>query len=261
MREEMALRKYEDLLLGKLGFSKSKKNVNAGGRVGVKSTFSLSGPGDLEREIDVVDTGNEVLIKEREKKIKAAKERDALAIFRYAITGILGWTPQEAAESLTTDIVKQLYLDRIIEYIQFPKDMDRSKDYAWVVSLAFPDDVSTDVSEQILGLYKRVRSGELKRFPKLVFDGEDGYVKLGILLNDYISKNVPASSVQELYDIFSDNARGNVMMHEAYLYHAYHEFYDTPLEYLHDALGSARDDFLFDYYQFMAAYRELETAV
>lgn len=234
-----AIRKYEDYIIG-------------------RAPFSLSGPADLESEADVLETGNEQLRREREKKIKDTKERCALAIIRYAIESILGWTPQEAVDSLTTDIMKQLYLDKVASYVQSPKDGVKPSDYGWLISMAFPNEVAFDVVEHTLSVYEKVKSGEISRYPKRFFDGDDGFYRLGVLLKDYISKNIPAGSVGELYQIFSDSAAMNVVLHEASLYSAYHEFFDTPLEYLHDALGAEGDDFLFDFYQFMAACAELD---
>ena len=124
--------------------------------------------------------------------------------------------------------------------------------------MAFPNEVTFDVVEHTLSVYEKVKSGEISRYPKRFFDGDDGFYRLGVLLKDYISKNIPAGSVAELYQIFSDSAEMNAAMHKACLYSAYHEFFDTPLEYLHDALGAEGDNFLFDYYQFMAACTELD---
>ena len=241
MQEEYAetIRVYEDALLGKV-------------------TFKLHGPSNLEKESDVMETGNDKLRKEWEKRVKEYKERHALAVIAYAITGILRWTPQEAIESLTDDIMRQLLLDKVASYVKNPKDGVSSSNYGWLVAMAFPDDVAFDAAEQALSVYKKVRSGEFSRYPARFFDGDDGFVKLGVLLKHYIAENIAAASVWELYELFSDTARANTLMHDAMLYSPYHEFYDTPLEYLHDALGADGDDFLFDYYQYMNAYEEVE---
>lgn len=238
MSTESALRKYEDYLLG-------------------KTTFSLKGPDDIEKEPVYDGSDSEEMKMERKRKIALAKEKDALEIVRYAVTKILGWTPQEAMESVNADIINQLKLDKIIAYIQFPKNLSRKRDFTWVIHKAFPRETRYDVAEQILQLYERVKTGNQKRFPKRAFDGEDGSLKLAILLKDYISKNLPARNVTELYDFFGNCGKANIKMHEAKLYYAYRELYETPLDYLHESLGSEKDEFLYGYYQYMTALGEI----
>lgn len=89
-----------------------------------------------------------------------------MEIVRYAITKILCWTPQEAMESMTPEIMSQLHLDRIATYIQFPKDLSRTKDYVWMIHKAFPKETSYDITKQIFQLYQKVKRGEFRRFPE-----------------------------------------------------------------------------------------------
>ena len=239
LNTEITLRKYEDFLLG-------------------KTAFSIKGPSDIEKEPEGDDADIEEAKAERKRKIADAKQKEALAIVRYAVTELLEWTPQDAMDSMNEEIMEQLRLDKIITYIRYPKDLSKKKDFNWMIHLAFPNETRYDVGEQVLKLYQRVKSGELKRFPKRVFEGDNGAQKLAILLKDFISKNLVAKSVAELYEIFGDSAKGNVLMHDAKLFYAYHELYDTPLEYLHESLGSSRDEFLYSYYQYMSALTEIE---
>ena len=180
---EITLRKYEDFLLGKVA-------------------FSIKGPSDIEKEPEGDDADIEEAKAERKRKIADAKQKEALAIVRYAVTELLEWTPQDAMDSMNEEIMEQLRLDKIITYIRYPKDLSKKK--------------------------------------------------------DFISKNLVAKSVAELYEIFGDSAKGNILMHDAKLFYAYHELYDTPLEYLHESLGSSRDEFLYSYYQYMSALTEIE---
>lgn len=238
MAHEVAIRKYEDYLLG-------------------KSNFMLKGPTFIEKESHFEGEGNEQARRQREQRVKDSKEEDALAIVRYAITTILGWTPEEAMGSLTYEIMEQLKLDRIITYVQYPKDLSKSKDFSWMVHRAFPKETNFDVKAQILDLYDRIQKGDLARFPKRVFEGPNGIEKLGILLNDFISKNIPATSVTDLYAFFGDSGMANAVLKEAQLYYAYRDFFNTPLEYLHESLGDSGDDFLYHYHQYMGAMQEM----
>lgn len=239
MPYEAALRRYEDFLLG-------------------KSNFMLKGPSFVEKESDLDGEGNEKARLKREQRVKDAKEKSALAIVRYAITSILGWTPDEAMGSLTYEIMQQLKLDRIISYIQYPKDLSRKKDVSWMVHRAFPHETDYDIKTQTLDLYRRLMRGEINRFPKHVFEGPNGIEKLAILLSDFITKNIPASSIADLYHFFGDSGAANAALKEHQLYYAYRDYFNTPLEYLHESLGDSGDDFLYHYYQYMSVLEEMQ---
>ena len=64
---EITLRKYEDFLLGKVA-------------------FSIKGPSDIEKEPEGDDADIEEAKAERKRKIADAKQKEALAIVRYAVT-------------------------------------------------------------------------------------------------------------------------------------------------------------------------------
>lgn len=239
MPYEIALRRYEDYLLG-------------------KCSFMLRGPALIEKESTYEGEGNEYLKEVREQKIADAKEEDALAIVRYAITSILGWEPQEAMTSLDASIMKQLKLDKIMTYVQYPKDLNKSKDYAWMVHKAFPDETIYDLNQQVLEMYSRLKQSEIKRFPKRVFEGPTGMEKLAILLNEFISTRIPASTIEDLYEFFGNSGRANEELKDAKLYYAYRDYYNTPLEYLHESLGESCDTFLYHHYQYMGVLEEME---
>lgn len=236
MSKELALKNYEDFLIG-------------------KGDFTLKGPINIETESDVSHVADRKI--QREQTIKKAKENDALEIVKYAIEGILGWEPQTAMDYLDENIFKQLSLDKVISYIEYPKDLNKSKDYTWMIHKAFPNETIYDQSDNALKLYARVQSGELKRFPKRTFTGVNGTEKLRILLNYFIDHNIAKTDNESLYKLFADNAKIHVMLHDAQLYYAYKDKYDSPLEYLHDSLGENGDDFLYKYYRYMSCLEEV----
>jgi len=234
--EETALRKYEDMLLG-------------------KAEFTMKSPHNLDRKEDSYGSLGHPAKQEQDTEISKLKETNALAVVRYAVNDILQWTPQEAMDCMTVDIARQLRLDVIAKYVNYPADLSRSKDYAWLIHRAFPEETTYDISREAVQLYERVLRGELSRFPKRIFNGENGAKKLSILLRVYISNNIPSASVDELYAIFGDPATGNARLHEAKLYYPCHENYETPLDYLNQALGNQNDDFLYNYYTFMTVLK------
>ena len=242
MANEIALRKYEDFMLG-------------------KSPFMLKGPSFIEQESTYDGEGNEYERRQREQKIKDAKEDDALAIVRYAITSFLGWSPEDALFSLTPEIMEQLKLDKINAYIQYPKDLSKSKDVAWMVHKAFPDDTSYNLKDQVLEMYDRLKRGEIDRFPKRTFEGTYGIEKLTILLMDFITKNIPALSIDELYAFFGNSGEANEILKKVKLYYAYRDHFNTPLDYLHESLGDSGDAFLYYHYQYVNVFNDTKSEI
>lgn len=237
MSKELALKNYEEYMIG-------------------KKDFSLKGPVNIETESDVSHTADRKT--QRENVIKSAKERDALEIVKYAIEGILGWNPETAMEFLDENTFNQLHLDKVMTYIQYPKDLNKSRDYTWMIHKAFPNDTIYDQRDNVLKLYARVKSGEIQRFPKRTFRGENGTEKLRILLKYFIENNIANTDNESLYKLFADNAKIHVMLHDAQLYYAYKDKFDSPLEYLHEALEEDGDPFLYKYYQYLASIEDVK---
>ena len=221
-----ALLAYEELVLGKISTSGKKK-------------FTLSGS---DRE----------------------KEEAAKSIFRYVITELLKWTPEEAQEHLTTDLMRSLHLDVICDsnkqYLRFPPDLVVNEDYDYMVSYCF--DLPYDYRRQLLRQYKRILRGEVPKFHKDCFKGSFGRDKIAYLMHYFIAKTVPASSVENLYEIFANSAAMNKRLKAANLYSAYHNLYTTPLEAMHYSLpDDTRDDFLFNFHRYIQVYKECEKSM
>lgn len=221
-----------------------------------KKKFVINAPSYVEtvKESNISDYSKA----RREKLVESYKEHEALKVVKYIINYILCWSPQEAADHMTKEIFEKTHLSEMTKYIAYPKDIDPDTDYAWLIKRAFPKDVNYDISTQIRKLYEKIQNGEIKRFPKKVFYDHNGSLKLSILLNDFISTNIPSSSIEDLYIIFSDQAKSNKMLKKANLYYAYKDFYDTPLEYLHESLGIYQDNFLYSYYQLMEILKNID---
>ena len=93
------------------------------------------------------------------------KQAAALDIFRYVITDLLGWTPEEAKDCLNDEVVHKMHLDTLIKhYIHCPKDIQKDSDYDYFVAMAFPHDVRYDERDGLITMYKRILRGEQQRF-------------------------------------------------------------------------------------------------
>lgn len=183
------------------------------------------------------------------------KEQAAKDIIHYAIAGILEWTPEEASEHMTPEIVDALKLRKIMRHIHFPIDIDAEKDIDYLACIAYPQ-YTYNIKQQILRVYERVQKGELDRFPKKIFEGARGREKAAILLSEFISKNMIVESVEQLYEKFADSAAMNTKLRKAKMFSAARKLYATPLDYLHNSLpDDVRDDFLYSVWQYASVSR------
>lgn len=245
MSAQAAIRAYDDYVAG-------------------NGAFSLSGPSDLslgeKKYKPRDDIEKEAMFRQRVKNRKmseAAKEQDALCIVRYIVTKILGWSPQDALDHMTPELAKKVSLDMLMRYVSFPPHIPKD-DMRWVIHKAFPAETRYNETEQLYEVYRRVLSGQQQRFPKNLFDGEDGLYRLGLVLKTYISQNIPANSVRELYERFHEPAAGWKILTQAKLFHVTRQPYDTPLDALHDALGTEGIPFYYNYYQCIAVFKAVE---
>ena len=265
-----AIRKYDQYLMGNDSFSlKGPYNIEAIPQHGKKTAGLLPDEdeqGFQEREPENADILDKYAFERRKRenaaKVAAAKEKDALAVVRYAVQSLLRWTPRDAAEHLTPEIVQKLKLDEVIKYVIYPPDLSRADDrlsgYRWLLHKAFPAEVGYDIKYQALGIYEQVRTGKLKQFPRYLFRGPDSRRKLAIMLLDYISRCIPASDVEDLYIKFSNPLAGVRILKKASLYYAYKEMFESPILFLHYALGDSGDPFLFNYYLFADVERAMK---
>ena len=191
----------------------------------------------------------------------ADKESAAKEIVCYAVTELMRWSPEEAMEHMTESIMDALKLTSIVKgYITLPPDLIRQSDYDYIIAKCFG--ISYDHRKQLQRQFQRIQSGEIKKFPKETFKGTNGRAKAAYLLKEFISKNIAAGSIEELYERFADSAAMNKAFERAEIYHVCHRLYGSPLEFLHYSLDTeSRDDFLFTLYQLSAVYKETEIAM
>lgn len=186
------------------------------------------------------------------------KQNAALDIFRYVITELLGWTPEEAKDCLNNEIAHKMHLDSLIKhYIHCPKDIQKDSDYDFFVAMAFPHDVHYDERDGLIAMYKRILRGEQQRFPQHYFIGEHGRYKSSLLLMYVIDHNIPVNEkkIADLYELFADSKRINKKFKEWKLDKSPNDPFSSPLEYLHYSLpDDLANDFLYSYYTFTTVF-------
>jgi len=216
-----------------------------------KSEFNLDDP--MERRLYVTK-------KDRHDNLTAqAKQEQALQILKYVIDVLIDKTPEEALMQFEVPGEAEKYketwkLDTVIEYVHFPPGIKKNN-YKYLFSLIFPKQIKYDEEEQTLGIYRKLLSGEIPRFPRNFFQ-RNADEKLIQMLHEYIHTHMRVTSIDKLYEKFRDPVAGNKILKDARLFSAYKSKSSSPLEYLHMMLIWYREDMpvLFNVYSFLASY-------
>ena len=237
-----AIRQYENLLTGKSDTVRLSGSMRA----------SSGGQNDA---------GDEAALLDRQRN--AEREKDALAVIRYAVKGVLGWEPQKAMDLVTPELYRRICLVPFIKYLSYPPDISRKADLWYPIHRAFPDCTYYNPERHLLSVYHKVESGELAEFLRYLFS-TDTEKKLCLLLRDYVSRHLAYDDIGELYARFNQTKEAHQILKQAKLIRIYPLCFETPLEYLHESLGREQDGFLYGYYQYariVKATREQEKEI
>lgn len=190
------------------------------------------------------------------------KKKNALDIVRYVITDLLGWTPKQAMELFTPEVVRMMGLEYIIDtYVECPPDIDKHVDTDYIVYLAFPLEVRYDPTDKLIKMYKKIMTGEKLKFPRNYFAGNEGRYKASILLMYVINQNIilDKDGSEKLYEMFGNNAYINKKLKEWRIYDVCVKIYHSPIDFLHYSLPEElANNFYYANYSFNNVYREYE---
>ena len=183
---------------------------------------------------------------------KADKQKDALEIVRYVVSEVMEWSPQTAMKSFDWNVVKELKLDEIIEkYITCPTDIDIHEDPDYVIALAYPGQVTYDVEQKVINVYKKILRGGRPRFPKNYFIGDNGAYKAAVLLMYVLSRQLrdEAADIPSLYKMFANTSYINPLLKKWKIGDVFKNLYNSPLDFLHFSLPEDEaDEFLYSNY-------------
>lgn len=187
---------------------------------------------------------------------KKGNERVALTVIHYALEKLLGWNTENAIQLLNPNYISLMKLDQMIKYIAFPSDVSKD-DTDYILYLLYPKYVNYDVQKYTLRIYEDVMNNN-GRYPKDYMYGYLGMLRAKICLQHAINKNCIFQSIDEMYKFFSSKACVKYLKHNK-LYQLYINFYETPLEYMHDSIPtSVKNEFLFHNYMFMQQYQMMQ---
>ncbi len=161
---------------------------------------------------------------------------DFAVIWRYAITNLLHWTPQEAELYLTDDIMKTLVLDRTIKAIGFEKSRTYITDYKYFLNIAFPNEIKYSFTDDALAAYDRVVNYN-ESFPHKFFSLDDiGYGRAKIIMYSLIRKYFSFMPLNDAYAFFSRKSVATKWIKEKRLDMPLNIFFSSPIHFFHEAL-------------------------
>lgn len=199
------------------------------------------------------------------------REKNALAVFKYAIEMFLGWSPYVAKEKLKKPIIRDMRLSKVLTYIDFPVELEPDKDLDYVLSLLYPKQILITKEERILRYYVRLLEQKDRYFVRGYFSESDAREKACICLRYILTNHSKSKSIEQLYNMFSSTRgrgskdegsdienSGKEYLKQYKLDHIASDLYENKLDFLHDALpDSQKNNFLYLYYKF----KERKTSV
>ncbi len=171
--------------------------------------------------------------------------KDIREFLKYVYEDLLHWTPQMIRDYNNAELVKSLYLTKAIKKIPFPSELSADEDFFYVAKFLYPDIIRCSKKHLTLRVYERVLSGDLVKYPKKFFSDADGELNLNICFQYAVSQNLQVKSIEELYAYFSNKEQGIAFLKEARLYNPYVNYYEYPIDILHESLPSQQKNMLF----------------
>lgn len=179
----------------------------------------------------------------------ATSMKYALAIMRYAFEKYLQWGPDVVKAQINKEIMELMHLDLLMKYIQYPVEYDKTKDYFYLALLMYGG-VNEAIRNRTIHIYEKIIAGELSKYPKDYFVGNDGIVRAGICLQYMITNYVSYKNMNDLYHIFSTE-EGYKLLSKYKLLHICRETFDTPVDFLHFVLpAKLKNPFYLNYYRY-----------
>lgn len=129
-----------------------------------------------------------------------ANEKVALQLIKYAIEKLLNWTVDTAVKRFDEYIIKQLKLERIILYIDYPTEVKKG-DVEYILSLIYP--AKMHLSPRVLSerIYRSVLEDK-EQFPREYFSGVHGFQRFCYCLRYLIEHYKVFYNIQDVYKFF-----------------------------------------------------------
>ena len=177
------------------------------------------------------------------------QDKKARIILKFVFEEIFHWTPDEAADMFSKEVIDKMQLQDVVKKITFPPEMDRTVDFYYYVWRVYPKSDTTNTKERTLKAFRQRIAGERKKLPKEFFTDRNGMLRAEICFN-YVLGDIGYTTIKELYELMS-NWRGMAVIRKYGLQDPCMMYYKTPVDYLHHSLAtSQRNEFFCQYYAY-----------
>ncbi len=156
-----------------------------------------------------------------------------IILWRYVIEEMLGWTPQQASNYLTKEIIERLRLKNTLKKIELPVGVGFAKAPKYVLSLCYPDEIKFSITEQVIAEFDRVLADPSTKFTKNFFADALGFKKATICVNYAIARFLSDKSIHELYAFFANEEKAMEFLTKTRLDFVCNELFFGPLEMFH----------------------------
>jgi len=141
----------------------------------------------------------------------SANERLALLCIRFAIEKILKWTPDDAVKYFDSYIIRQMKLDKLVSYIDFPIEVEYGNP-RYILSLLYPRKVRMTQRSMAESMIKTVlNSTEGKQFPREYFVGGIGFQRYCYCLKYLFDTSCPCDTLDDMYE-YMDSPAGKAFL-------------------------------------------------
>lgn len=132
---------------------------------------------------------------------RGANEKVAIQLIRYAIEKLLNWTVDTTVKRFDEYMIKQLKLERIILYIDYPTEVKKGS-IEYILSLLYP--AKMHLSQRILAerIYRSVLEDE-EQFPREYFSGTSGFQRFCHCFRYLIEHYKVFYTIEEAYRFFT----------------------------------------------------------
>lgn len=184
------------------------------------------------------------------------KEKAALDIVRYAVENLLRWSPKEMAAKFNAEVIARMKLNKIVSYIIFPPEADKSRDYFVYAHKLYPTQITMDLYTLTILTYNKVHQKHLVKFPKGFFDDNLGRTRALLCMNHALSRDGNFTTKRELYKAFTETTGAQfIQRHRLDL--ARRLSWEYPIDYVHEALAkNDRDETWYHYYKLKSIYKQ-----
>lgn len=141
-----------------------------------------------------------------------ANQSKALSCIRYAIEEVLQWDEETAIKKFDEYIIREMKLQKILNYIDFPTEIPFGSP-RYILSLLYPNKVRINPDKLIEDVYREVLEGTGKQFPREYFAGGIGFKRFCFCIKYLLESYKTFDNIEDIY-LFFDSPKGKRFLYD-----------------------------------------------